>query len=137
MSARPHFLAPLLRKHADGLGLGIQGRETLLATTVEGAFESATRNRGLLGRESMPDDRALIIAPCSGIHTFFMRFPIDVIYTSRLGKVLKIAAHVRPWRISVCGRAFAVVEMAAGSAARHALEVGQHLEITGRRSADQ
>jgi len=137
VSSRPHYLAPLLRKHANGLGLGIQGREALLAPVVEGAFESATRNRGLLGRDSLAADTALIIAPCNSIHTFFMRFSIDVIYTARSGEVLKIAAGVRPWRISLCPRAFAVVEMAAGSANRHALKVGDHLEIAGRRSADQ
>ncbi len=70
---------------------------------------------------------ALVIAPSNSIHTFFMRFAIDVIYTDREGRVLKVREALRPWRLSGCLRGFAVVEMAAGSAARVGLVVGDRI----------
>ena len=59
-----------------------------------------TRNRGLLGRSSLAAGYALILAPCSSIHTFFMQFAIDVVFVDRDGLVLRARPAVRPWRIA-------------------------------------
>ena len=90
---------------------------TSLANAVEGAFDSATRNRGLLGRDSFSPGSALIIAPCTSIHTWFMRFPIDVLFVTKGGEIKKISPAVGPWRIAVAWNSFAVVELPAGGAA--------------------
>lgn len=127
-----HYLSPLLGPKAEGHALVIRNRSAVLATHVEPAFESAARNRGLLGRTSLPHGHALVIAPCSSIHTFFMKFPIDVIYTRKTGEVMKIRRAVPAWRLSAGIGAFAVVEMAAGSAARAGLRVGDTLACERR-----
>jgi uncharacterized membrane protein (UPF0127 family) len=127
MSRRPHYLAPLVGEGAAGASLIIERTGRALAVRVEPAFASKERNRGLLGRDGLDPDAALVIAPSNGIHTFFMRFPIDVIYTDRAGSVLKIREALAPWRLSACLGGFAVVEMAAGSAARADLRVGDRL----------
>ena len=101
----------------------------IVASSLEPAFESATRNRGLLGRASLPQGHALVIAPSNLVHTFFMRFPIDVIYTDRSGRVLKIRPAIRAWRLSLCVGAFAVIEMAPESAAAAGLTVGDRLVV--------
>jgi len=132
MSDAPHYLSPLLGRDAQGHTLVIRNRPTTLATHVEPAFTSATRNRGLLGRTSLAPGRALVIAPCSSIHTFFMKFPIDVIYTRRTGEVTKIRHRVPAWRLSFGVGAFAVVEMTAGSAERAGLRVGDTLACEPR-----
>ena len=127
----PHFLEPLLKKHAPLLALCIDrpAGATPLATTVEAAVDSESRKRGLLGRDSLAPGAALVIAPSNGIHTFFMKFAIDVVFVARDGRVLKIARAVKPWRASLALRAFAVVELAAGAADRAGLRVGDRLSV--------
>ena len=97
-----------------------------IATHLETAFESASRNRGLLGRTALPPGHALIIAPSNMVHTFFMRFPIDLIFVARSGDILKIRTRVRSRRIVGSLRAFAVIELAAGA-----------LEESGTRAGDR
>jgi uncharacterized protein len=89
-----------------------------LATHIEGAFDSASRRRGLLGRLDFPDGACLIIAPCSSVHTFFMRIAIDVVFASRDGRVIKTYQAVPAWRIAFAIGAFATIELPAGTLAR-------------------
>ena len=101
----------------------------VIADTVELAVTSETRRRGLLGRDGLAPGHALLIAPCSSIHTWFMHFPIDVIYVRRDGLVLKTRAAIPAWRMSVGFGAFAVVEMAAGAAAQAGVSAGDRLDL--------
>jgi len=129
-----HFLTPMLATSAPPLHLGRRGHGAPLATTLEPAFDSASRKRGLLQHEALAPATALLIAPCGAVHTFGMRFAIDVIFAARDGRVVKIVPSLAPRRIAVALKAFATVEMAAGEAARHGVSVGDYLEL---RSADQ
>lgn len=90
----------------------------LLASVVELAVTSATRRKGLLGRDSLDPSVAIVIAPCQAIHTFFMRFAIDVVFVNRSGQAVKVVHDVKPWRIAVAWRAFAVIELNAGTVRR-------------------
>jgi uncharacterized membrane protein (UPF0127 family) len=101
-----------------------------LATRLEGAFDSRTRNRGLLGRSTLPTDEALILAPCNSVHTFFMQFTIDVAFVRRDGHVIKIRRALRPWRLSAAWRAFAVVELPTGVLDRTDTQVDDILQLT-------
>ena len=83
--------------------------------------------RGLLGRRDLPQGEGILLRPAGSIHTFFMRFSIDVVFLSEAGVVLCIAAAVRPWRIAACRGARSALELAAGESERHGLEVGQTL----------
>jgi uncharacterized membrane protein (UPF0127 family) len=58
-----------------------------------------------------------------------MRFPLDLVFLDRRGRVLKTSAGVRPWRIRAAWRAFAVVELAAGSLQRSGTVSGDVLEL--------
>ena len=84
--------------------------------------------KGLLGRRSLPAGEGLLIRPAPSIHTFFMRFPIDVVFLSRAGEVMKISANVGPRRTRSCRRAHAVLELAAGEAEKRGIATGDHLE---------
>jgi uncharacterized membrane protein (UPF0127 family) len=126
VARRPHFLTPLLR--GSGGALARRGG-AIVARLVEGAFDSQSRRRGLLGRTSFPEGSAVIIAPSSAVHTFGMKFPIDVVFVSRDGRVLQINASVPPFRIAVAWRAFAAIELPAGTAVRADLHKDDHLEI--------
>ena len=103
--------------------------DRLLASAVELAVTSETRRRGLLGRDSFDLSAALIIAPCSAIHTAFMRFAIDAAFVDRDGRVRKIVHNLRPWRLAGSLRAYAVIEMAAGGLRRSDVAVGDRLKL--------
>jgi len=74
------------------------------------------RLRGLQFRTQLSDGQGLLIAPCRSIHTFCMRFAIDVAMIDREGRVLCVIGSVAPWRV-VAGPpgTFAILEMAAGT----------------------
>jgi len=100
-----------------------------LADTIEIAGDSGARRRGLLGRDGLATGTALVIAPCSAVHTFGMRFPIDVIFAARDGRVMKIVRDMPARRMAAAWGAFAAIEMAAGEAARRDVAVGDIVEI--------
>jgi uncharacterized protein len=81
------------------------------------AQTSQERRTGLLKHESLGQGEGLYIAPCEAVHTFFMKFAIDVLYLDRNRKVLKIRRALGPWRVSGCLRAHGVLEVPAGTAA--------------------
>lgn len=74
------------------------------------------RTRGLLGRDDLPEGEALWLEPCSQVHTFFMAFPIDVLFLDREGRALRVVRDMKPWRISPwVWWAAGALELAAGS----------------------
>lgn len=110
----PHFLTPLLNDPTGHYQLVNATSGAVLATTLITAFDSASRNRGLLKHTSLEPGTAMIIAPCSSVHTFFMKFPIDVVFVRKNGQVLKVRRSVPAWRFAASFTAFAAIEMAAG-----------------------
>ena len=108
----------------------------VVADAAELAVTSASRRRGLLGRDGLDPGAALIIAPCNSVHTFFMRFAIDVVYVDRAGRVRKIVRALRPWRISAAMFAWAVIELGAGGLDGCDIERGDRLyvEVTATAS---
>jgi hypothetical protein len=90
-------------------------RQTVLATHIEVADKGSTRCKGLLGREDLPPGDGLWILPCEAVHTFGMRFPLDLVYLDRNRKIKKVAPCVSPWRMSACLRAHSVLELPAGT----------------------
>ncbi len=121
------FLSPLLR--ADSIAHVLENARTqrVIADRLLTAFDSRSRRQGLLGRDGLPDGTALIIAPSNAVHTFFMRFSIDLLFVRRDGLVINVRSAVRPWRMAVSLRAFAVIELPAGSLAQSNTTAGDHL----------
>lgn len=104
-------------------------RDTILATEAEAADTSRKRRVGLLKHETLPPGQGLWIAPCEAVHTFGMRFPIDVLFLDRKHKVLKIRENMPRGRISACLWAHSVLELPAGAAAGTATRPGDELEF--------
>jgi len=92
--------------------------------TLEVADGFGARLRGLLGRAHWPPGRGLWLEPCDAVHTFGMRFSIDVVFVDATGRIRRIDARVKPWRMRMCIGAFSVVELAAGEAQRLGLAPG-------------
>jgi uncharacterized protein len=87
-----------------------------------------SRMKGLLGKRGLAAGEGLLIEPAPSIHTWFMRFPIDVVFLGTNGDVLKVAPHVKPWRMRSCRRARAVLELAAGEAKVRGIKVGDRID---------
>jgi uncharacterized membrane protein (UPF0127 family) len=124
-----HCLSALARDPASPLALVNCRTGIPIATRLIAAFDSATRRQGLLDRSSLSPGAALILAPCSSIHTAFMQFPIDALFLDRAGTVLKATSDVHPWRVRMVWRGFAVVELAAGAVAGSGTRVGDMVEL--------
>lgn len=103
-------------------------RGTILAQQAVWARTLWARGRGLLGRRRLADGEGLIIAPCNSIHTWFMRFPIDVIFVDNNGRILKTADTVKPFRFAaVFHRHAAVIELPAGMIKRSGSRPGDQI----------
>ena len=90
-------------------------RSTVLATRLEVADSGPKRNKGLLGRDGLASGEGLWIVPCESVHTFFMRFPIDLVYLDRKNRIKKVRSAVGPWRLSACLSAHSMLELPAGT----------------------
>ncbi len=70
---------------------------------------------GLLGKKPLNSNQALLIAPCSSVHTFGMRYPIDLIFLNKDFIVLKTVRSLKPWRFAFANSASMVVEMSGNA----------------------
>lgn len=95
------------------------------------------RMRGLLARRSLPPSEGMLFPGVSSVHTFGMRFPLDVVFLDDRQQVLSVHAGVRPWRLARHRGAAATLELAAGEAGRVGLEPGLRLEREGRACPPQ
>lgn len=107
-------------------------RDSVVAENADIADTSQKRRTGLLKHTHLAAGEGLWIVPCEAVHTFAMKFAIDVVYLSKQKKVLKIRDNMKKSRISMCLRAHSVLELPAGWAAKVGLAVGDQLEMTKR-----
>jgi len=112
-----------------------QSRDTVLATQLEVADTGSKRNKGLLGRTGLGPGEGLWIIPCESVHTFFMKFAIDLVYLDRKHRVAKVRSHVRPWRISACLSAHSILELPAGTVLESQTRRGDKLEFRRAEAA--
>ena len=104
-------------------------RGTLLADSVEVADTSKKRRTGLLKHDKLDQGEGLWIAPCEAVHTFGMKFPIDVVFLSAGRKVLKTRREMVRRKLSACLWASSVLELPAGTLAATRTEKGDQLEF--------
>ena len=129
MARAPHFLRPLVNARPAGFCLRNQRTGQVLASALLPARDSASRKTGLLKHTSLADGEAMVIAPSNAVHTWFMKFDLDLVFVRRDGRVVKTRARVKPWRMSAALRAFAVIEMRAGTLAERDTQPGDVLEV--------
>jgi uncharacterized membrane protein (UPF0127 family) len=89
---------------------------TVLADRVDVASTHAERAVGLLSRTSLEPGEALWIVPSRGVHTWGMRFTIDVLALDEAGNVVDCVSNLRPWRVRLPRKGTAgVLELPAGT----------------------
>jgi uncharacterized protein len=104
-------------------------RDTVLGEKVEVAGSGESRRKGLLGRDGLAEGEGLWIVPCESVHTFFMRFAIDLVYLDRQHRVRKVRSAVGPWRMSACLSAHSILELPAGVVHSTGTQKGDQLNL--------
>ena len=97
---------------------------------IQHADTFAAKLIGLLGTKQFPDFDGLYFPGVNCTHTFFMQYPIDVLFLDKNDIVLKIAEAVKPFRV-IWGKenCSAVLEMKAGGAVEKNIKVGDSFQL--------
>ena len=102
-----------------------QTQQTVLAGNASWADTVFSRLKGLLGRQSIGPDEALVITHCRSIHMFFMRFAIDVVFVDKKNIVVGCVRDMQPFQMSPYFiRSFAAIELPAGKIAASRTQTG-------------
>ena len=110
------------RMYIEGAPLSAPVLEILIADSF------FTRFAGLMLRKKLPPATGLFLAPCNSVHMCFMCFAIDVVYLDKEYSIVKVVNNLKPWiGISMCSKAWAVLEMTAGEAERCGCKEGNKL----------
>jgi uncharacterized membrane protein (UPF0127 family) len=105
-------------------------RGAVLASQSGLADSFVRRGLGLMGRKSLSEGGGLVIRPCNGVVSFFMRFPIDVVFVDRDGRVCHLLNNLAPWKASRIVRSSKlVVELPEGTIDRTGTKVGDSIRI--------
>jgi len=104
-------------------------RNVVLGDAIEIADTSTKRRTGLLKYQTLLPGQGLWIVPCEAIHTFGMKFPIDVAFLSKRRKILKIKQGMPRRRMALCIRAHSVLELPTGVLERTGTQPGDQLEF--------
>lgn len=97
---------------------GLPTRELPGGLRVAEARGRRARMRGLARLDDLPPDEALLIPRCSSVHTFGMRFALDLVFVDRRGRVVRVERDVKPRRLRWVPRARSVLETRSGEADR-------------------
>jgi len=95
-----------------------------IASELEVATSFAARSQGLLGRSGLKPDTGLLIDPCSSIHMWFMRFPIDVIFLDGKNRVVGLRRNIKPWGMAWSWRGTKTIELPVGVIASTRTQLG-------------
>jgi uncharacterized membrane protein (UPF0127 family) len=104
-------------------------KNTLLADRADIADTSATRNKGLLKHTGLAEGEGLWIVPCEGVHSFFMKFAIDVVFINKKRIVTKLRTNMVKSRIAFSVRAHSTLELPVGMIQKSQTAVGDQLEL--------
>lgn len=105
-------------------------KKTVIVSDLKEAAEFFQRLIGLMGRGRLENNEGLWMARCKAIHTFFMRFPIDVVFLDGDFIVKKTVQGLRPFRPGVsCRHAKSVLELPEGTIERAQIQIGDRVTI--------
>ena len=116
-------------KELAKLRVANQTKGQVLADRADIADTSAKRRTGLLKHTELKPGEGLWIAPCEGVHTFGMKFPIDVLFLNKKKKILKARPDMVRGRIAFSLLAHSVLELPAGTLAKTGTVAGNQLEF--------
>jgi uncharacterized membrane protein (UPF0127 family) len=83
------------------------------------------RMRGLIARPALQAGGAMLISPCSSVHTVGMQYPLDLVFLNASGHAVKLVSGIPPYRVAACPGASHVLEMPAGSIETFQIKPGE------------
>src|SRR5438067_11001296 len=105
-------------------------RQHTIADKAARAGSFFARGRGLMFTPPLPAGGGLVIEPCSSIHMFFMRYPLDILFLDKQGKVVFMYKGIKPWRVGrVVRGARLAIELPEGAIDRSGTLVGDRITI--------
>lgn len=105
-------------------------QNNLIAGDVQVAENYFSRNIGLLSRKSISSNEGLVIKPCFSVHTFFMKFPIDILFVNKKNEIIALYENVKPWKIlPIHFSSRYVVELAVGQIAVNNICLGDIINL--------
>lgn len=107
-------------------GTIIVSRDDIEIITIKGMQTQSMKERlgGLLVLEALKQEQALWIRPCNSVHTVAMKYALDLVYIDKNNKVVSLVNNLKPWRMSLCLHAKAVMELVAGSLQQLDIQLG-------------
>lgn len=104
-------------------------RQQRLGDNIKVAASFFPRLVGLLATSHLQAGAGLLIKPCSSVHTFGMRYPIDVVFVDSSHTVVKVVEGLKPWRLAAARGAAYVIELPEGMASATFTQKGDKLEF--------
>lgn len=105
-------------------------RGVVIAQKAVLASSLGQRMKGLLGRSSLSLNEALILKPCASLHTFFMRFAIDVLFLDKDLQIIRLIQNMPPYRLSpIIWSSKMAIELPAGKISQTNTRIGDRIEF--------
>jgi uncharacterized membrane protein (UPF0127 family) len=104
-------------------------KDTQVADRADIANTSALRRTGLLKHSGLAEGEGLWIVPCEGVHTFAMKFAIDVVFLNKKRQVVKLVPNMVQRRMAFNLFAHSVLELPVGMIQKAGLAIGDQLEL--------
>lgn len=106
------------------------GTQLCLKASIASNFWS--RLRGLLGKIDLKEDEGIILYPSSSIHTFGMKFNIDVLFLDKDKRVLKVVKNMMPGEVNLAKMAYYVIELKSGVIQKKGINVADKIVFSER-----
>lgn len=101
-----------------------------IADRVEVGNSFFKRFKGLMGRKALLKNQGFYLKPCRSIHTFQMRFAIDVLFLSKQGVVLDIVQNMQPWKLRTASKnTVSTLELPADTTKKYGINLGDKLVL--------
>lgn len=112
------------------MSVKIKYKDKIIIEKLTIADDFKKRMIGLLNRKNMESNEGLLLYNCKQIHTFFMKFPIDVFFLDKNKKIIKIYEEIKPFKITnYIKNAKYALEAKAGISKKYKLKVGDILDL--------
>jgi uncharacterized membrane protein (UPF0127 family) len=109
----------------------LRGKNRILVGNLTVADSFLTRLKGLLGKSSLGINDGLLLKQCKGVHTFGMKFSIDVIFLNRDNRIVEIIHNLKPNRITpIYSAADSVLELPAHKVSDAGLSKGDLVDFS-------
>jgi uncharacterized membrane protein (UPF0127 family) len=106
-----------------------RSKQTLVVKHLSIARSFFRRLKGLLGTTHLSQGEGLFIQPCNSVHSFFMCYPIDVLFLDSSSIVVKVVENMAAGRVAAARASSSVLELPAGTVASTKTEIGDQLHV--------